>query len=113
MPMHKKISRRAVVKGGLIAGALMPALGMMASTAAADLTPLDPNDPTAKGLGFSTDTNKVDAATNPTHKASQKCGNCSQFQGKPKDATGACTIFAGHTVPQGGWCRVWVQKPGT
>jgi High potential iron-sulfur protein len=112
--MQNKISRRALVKGGLIAGALAPAWGMMANTAtAADLTPLDPNDPVAKGMGFSTDTTKVDPGANPTHKPNQKCGNCAQFQGKAGDAAAACTIFPGHTVPQGGWCRVWVQKPGT
>jgi len=109
--MHQKISRRALVKGGLIAGALVPALRVMSNTAtAADLTPLDPKDPTAQAFAFSTDTNKVDAAANPTHKATQKCGTCQQFQGKSGDASGACTIFPGHTVPQGGWCKVWVQK---
>ena len=112
--MEKKISRRAVVKGGLIVGALVPALGMMTNTATgADLTPLDPNDASAKAFGFATDTNKVDAAANPTHKATQKCGTCSQFQGKAGDAVAACTIFPGHTVPQAGWCKVCVQKPGT
>jgi hypothetical protein len=109
--MHSKISRRALVKGGLIAGALVPAMRMMTSTAtAADLTPLDPKDPTAQAFAFSTDTNKVDGAANPTHKATQKCGTCMQFQGKATDARAACTIFPGHTVPQGGWCKVWVQK---
>ncbi len=36
--MHNKISRRAIVKGGLIAGAFIPAMGLMADAAqAADL----------------------------------------------------------------------------
>ncbi len=110
--MQNKISRRAVVKGGLIAGALVPALGMLATTAeAAGLPPLDPNDPTAKALGFVTDGSKVDASTNPTYKSTQKCGTCAQFQGKAGDATAGCSIFAGHSVPQGGWCKVWTQKP--
>jgi hypothetical protein len=102
-----------MVKGGLIAGALAPVLGLLASEArAAALTPLDPADPQAKALGFTTDSSKVDASKFPTHKATQKCGNCQQFQGKAGDASAACTIFAGHTVPQGGWCQVWTQKPG-
>ena len=33
--------------------------------------------------------------------------------GADGEATAACTIFAGHTVPEGGWCKVWAQKPGT
>ncbi len=61
------ISRRAIIKGGLIAGALVPAFGLMGNSAvAAGLPPLDPNDPTAKALGFVTDSTKVDAAANPT-----------------------------------------------
>lgn len=110
--MQNKISRRALVKGGLAAGAFMPAFGFLAgSVSAAGLPPLDPSDPTAKSLGFVTDTTKVDAGANPTHKATQMCGTCAQFQGKTGDATGGCNIFAGHSVPSGGWCKVWAQKP--
>src|SRR5271154_5621740 len=81
--MQSKISRRAIVKGGLIAGALIPAMGLMAdSAAAAGLPALDPKDPTAAALGFVTDSTKVDAKANPTYKPTQKCSNCAQFQGK-------------------------------
>jgi hypothetical protein len=112
--MQNKISRRAIVKGGLIAGAFIPALGFLASGAdAAGLPALDPKDPTAKALGFVLDAKKVDAAANPTYKPNQRCGVCAQFQGKAGDATGGCNIFAGKSVPQGGWCKVWAAKPGT
>jgi len=111
--MQNTISRRALVKGGLAAGALLPVFGLLADNAgAAGLPPLDPSDPTAKSLGFVTDTTKVDAGANPTHKPEQKCGTCAQFQGKAGDASGGCNIFAGHSVPAGGWCKVWAQKPG-
>jgi hypothetical protein len=111
--MQSKISRRAIVKSGLIAGALIPAAGFMAnSAAAAGLPPLDPKDPTAVALGFVTDATKVDAKANPTYKPTQKCSNCAQFQGKAGEATAACNIFAGKSVPSGGWCKVWAQKPG-
>jgi hypothetical protein len=110
--MKNGISRRAMVKGSLIAGALAPVLGLIVDEAhAAALTPLDPSDPLAKSLSFTTDTAKVDAGANPTHKPTQMCGNCAQFQGKAGDATAACTIFAGHSVPKDGWCKVWAQKP--
>lgn len=112
--MQSKISRREIVKGGLIAGAFIPAIGLMAnaaSTAAAGLPPLDPKDPTAQALGFVTDATKVDAAANATYKPTQKCSNCAQFQGKAGDATAGCLIFVGKSVPAGGWCKVWAQKP--
>ena len=108
----RNLTRRAIVKGGLMAGALVPAFGLMGNTArAAGLPPLDPNDATAKALGFVTDATKVSASANPTYKPNQKCATCAQFQGKPTDASAGCNIFAGHSVPAGGWCKVWAQKP--
>jgi len=110
--MQSRITRRAVVKGGLIAGAFIPAIGFLSETAsAAALTPLDPKDPSAAALGFVADGTKVDAAANPTYKPTQKCGTCAQFQGKAGDATGGCNIFVGHSVPAGGWCKVYAPKP--
>jgi hypothetical protein len=110
--MQNKISRRAVVKGGLIAGTFIPAIGLMANaSAAAAAPPLDPKDPTAQALGFMSDATKVDAAANPTYKPTQKCSTCAQYQGKATDATAPCTIFVGKSVPAGGWCKVWAQKP--
>jgi hypothetical protein len=110
-PMQRKISRRAIVKSGLIVVAVLPAAGLLSrSAAAAALPPLDPSDPTAKALGFVNDVSKVDAKKYPTFKPTQKCGTCAQFQGKPTDATAACTIFAGKSVPMGGWCQVWAQR---
>jgi hypothetical protein len=109
--MQSKMTRRELVKRGLIAGALVPAAGLMAYPAgAAPLPALDPSDPTAKALGFVTDASKVDASANLTYKAGQKCGTCAQFQGKPTDASAGCNIFAGKSVPSTGWCKVWVQK---
>lgn len=111
--MKNIISRRALVKTSLLAGLGIPALGLtMREAQAASLTPLEESDPLAKSLSFVKDASKVNASANPTYKSTQKCGNCAQFQGKPGDATAPCTIFAGHTVPQGGWCKVWAQKPG-
>lgn len=109
--MQRKISRRSIVKSGIIAGALLPVVGLGSrNAAAAALPPLDPNDPTAKALGFVNDATKVDSKTHPTFKPGQKCSTCAQFQGNAGDATAACTIFAGKSVPGGGWCQVWVQK---
>jgi len=79
---------------------------------AAELTPLDPNDPLAKSLDFTNDASKVNAGANPTFKAGQRCATCAQFQGKTGDAKGPCAIFPGHSVPAGGWCKVWAQRSG-
>lgn len=111
--MQHKISRRDVVKGGLIAGALVPALGLVArQSQAAGLTPLDPNDPTARSLAYVADASKVNASANPTYKPGQRCATCAQYVGKPTDASAGCNVFAGHSVPAGGWCKVWAQRPG-
>lgn len=111
--MYHGISRRELMKSVLLASAFAPALGLIGKNAwAADLTPLDPSDPAAKALGFVTDASTVDAGANPTFKAGQHCAACAQYQGKPTDATAGCTIFAGHSVPAGGWCKAWVQRPG-
>jgi len=109
--MQNRISRRSIVKSGLIAGAFLPVASLVFRSAdAAALPPLDPSDPTAKALGFVNDGGKVDTKAYPTFKPAQKCSTCAQYQGKPGDATAACTIFAGKSVPQGGWCQVWAQK---
>ena len=109
--MQSKYSRRAIVKGGLIASALASTASLLTTTAhAAALPALDPNDPTAKALGFVVDAGKVDAAANATFKPTQKCSNCAQFQGKPGEASAACNIFPGKSVPAKGWCKVWAQK---
>jgi hypothetical protein len=112
--MQSKITRRSLVKGGLVAGTLGAAFGLIGRTAgAAGLPPVDPADPTAKALGYVSDGTKVDASANPTYKPTQKCANCAQYQGKASDATAACNIFVGHSVPAAGWCKVWAQKPGS
>ena len=111
--MQNTISRRALIKGGLIAGALVPAMGLIGNAAsAAALTPVDSNDPMAKAVKYIPDGSKVNASANPTYKPTQKCSNCAQYQGKASDASAGCNVFAGKSVPAGGWCNVWAQKPG-
>src|ERR1700687_6321353 len=86
LKMQNITSRRALIKGGLIAGALVPAMGLIGNTAgAAALTPLDPNDPMAKAVKYAPDGSKVNASQNPSYKPTQKCANCAQYQGKASD----------------------------
>jgi hypothetical protein len=101
MIMNENMTRRALMKGGLLAGVLVPVAGLcVSSDASAAAAALDPSDPAAKALGYVTQSSKPD----------QKCGICNQFQGKAGDAQGPCTIFAGKTVASTGWCQSWVKK---
>jgi hypothetical protein len=111
--MSKSFPRRTLLKAALIGGAAMPLMLRTHSARAAAQPLVDVNDPVAKSLGYITDTKKVVAAENPTHKPTQKCDNCIQFQGKVGDKQGACNLFPGKDVVGPGWCKVWAQKPGT
>jgi hypothetical protein len=101
MKMHGNITRRALVRGGLIAGALVPIAGLFMNTTAYGGSPaLDPSDPTAKALGYVTKSTKPDAY----------CGNCAQYQAQAGDATGPCALFPGKSVASAGWCSGWAKK---
>jgi hypothetical protein len=106
----QKLPRRAILKGALAGLAAIPVVAAVTRANAAAAAKLDPNDPQAKALGYVTNTNTVDAKTNPTHKPEQKCANCVQYQGKATDAEAPCTIFAGKQVEAAGWCKVWAKK---
>ena len=110
--MSKPIPRRTLLQAVLLGGAVP--LAFRAGPAQAAAQPLvDTNDPVAKSPGYILDTKKGVAAENPTHKPTQKCDNCIQFQGKVGDKQGACNLFPGKDVVGPGWCKVWAQKPGT
>jgi hypothetical protein len=67
-------------------------------------------DSTALALGYVADTNRADRKKFPNHVATQRCGVCALYQGKPGDASGPCPIFAGKLVMATGWCSSWVKK---
>jgi hypothetical protein len=100
--MNQFFTRRSLAKAALTAAACVPFARLAVGPSAfADAAALDPSDPTAKALGYVTQSAKPDS----------KCGNCAQFQGKPADATGPCTIFVGKNVSSTGWCMSWAKKP--
>jgi hypothetical protein len=101
MIMTKNITRRAVVIRGLVVGSIIPVQTFVSSVVRAESPPLDPNDPTAKALGY------IPQST----KSGEKCSNCNQFQGNAGSAQGPCTIFPGKSVAAAGWCMSWVKKP--
>jgi hypothetical protein len=111
--MSDTMQRRSFLKAAVLGAVSVQAITLATrSDAAAPLPALDPNDATAKALGYVPDATKVDAKARPNYKPGQKCGNCVQFQGKATDAEGACNLFAGKGVKGAGWCSVWAQKPG-
>ncbi len=69
------------------------------------------DDETAVGLGYRHDTAQVDAKKYPNHHASQKCANCSFWQGQPADAWAGCAMFGRKQIAAGGWCAAW-KKAG-
>ena len=61
--MQHEMSRRDLIKRTLLASTFVPAFGLITRESnAADLTPLDSNDPTAKALAFVADAAHVDAS---------------------------------------------------
>jgi hypothetical protein len=99
--MTINFKRRALISRGLAAGTIAADAGIFVSRVSVAGASLDPNDPTAKALGYVTQSTKPDS----------KCSNCTQFQGKAGDAQGPCTIFPGKDVAAAGWCMSWVKKP--
>ncbi len=101
--MDGVITRRALVRGGLIGGALIPVAHLFINGAAyADLPALDPSDPAARARDYVTKSAKSDAY----------CGNCALYK-KTADSTGSCTLFAGKSVAFAGWCSGWVKIGAT
>jgi len=105
------MSRRELIDRALRATVLTAPLALIGEHArAAGLKALDESDPTAKALGFVSDGSRLDPAANPPFKAGARCANCTQFQGKATEATAGCGIFAGRSVPAGGWCVAWTRR---
>ena len=99
--MKQVFSRRALIDSVLKAVPFLVALDLgFNSASAATLPTLDPNDPTAKALGYVNDSAKPD----------QKCANCALFTGQAADPRGGYNLFAGKSVATGGWCSGWAKK---
>jgi hypothetical protein len=99
--MFKTITRRALVQRGLIASVLAPVAGLFIDRVAySEVRALDPNESTAKALGYVIRSEKSDAT----------CGNCSLFHARVHEAIGPCTIFPGKSVASAGWCTSWAKK---
>ena len=103
------IQRRDMLRLGAV-GAAATMAAYAGLSAAQGAQRLDENDPQAQALGYKHDAAKVDKQKFKNFQSGQTCANCQQFQGKPKDEWGACTIFPGKQVNAKGWCSAWVKK---
>ena len=79
------LSRRTVLKGAMLAGAV-PLAALLAGPAEAKIA-------------------QTSVAYQPTPKDDHKCSNCSLFI-----APAACKSVDGVVAPEG-WCKIWVKKP--
>jgi hypothetical protein len=72
---------------------------------------IDESDPTAKALGYTPDTTKVDPKKYPTHKPDQNCAGCALYPRKNATPDGPCTAFGGKLVASRGWCMAYAPRP--
>jgi hypothetical protein len=101
MNVNERLSRRAFVGRGLAAGVLTLVGAIVVTRADDQPAPVDPAEPVAKNLEYTT--------TSP--KSDQKCTGCALYQGKDGDPHGPCLLFLKRPVAAGGWCKGWVKKP--
>lgn len=116
--MTNSISRRDALKNialaaGVVVGIQTAAAQTAAKPAAKPPVKLDEKDPVAAALGYVADASKVDKKKNPMFKVGHNCANCLQIQGKDGEAWRPCNLFPGKVVASKGWCKSWIQKPGT
>ncbi len=89
--------------------AIVPLLGS-AALARAEAPLVDPKDPQAVALGYTSDSAKADKAKYPKWAAGQSCADCALYQGKAGDASGPCPLYAGKAVLAKAWCSAWVKR---
>ena len=101
----RRLTRRALLQRTLFVG-LLPLLP--ASTRAQGA--LDPSDPSAVAVGYTTDHRKVDRKrwskkARENAEAPQRCGTCAM-----RNADGGCELFGGRRVTENGWCNAWTAR---
>ena len=111
--MSKPVSnenRRQVPKFAIVGAVAAPlAARLVAQPAfAADLPPLELDNPTAKALGYVEDHTKTDVKKHPNYKPDQDCLNCKFYGGG--EPRGSCTLFPGKSVNAKGWCASHLMK---
>ena len=105
----KDTTRRIFIVRTIVGTGAALALPQLAQAAPAQVAE---SDETAVALGYRHDTQKVDKQRYPNHTATQRCANCSFFQGAATDEWGGCAMFGRKHIAAAGWCSAWAKKPG-
>ena len=104
-------ARRRFLKIAVVGAAVAPiAASLLPRIARADEEHLDPNDATAKALGYTEDA--ANAKSNPAFKPNSSCSTCNFFKGHSELAYAPCDLFPGKAVSSKGWCASWTAKAG-
>jgi len=103
-------ARRRFLKIAVVGAAVAPVAAVLLPRIARadDMAHLDPNDPTAKALGYTEDAST--AKGNPVYKAGSSCQGCNFFKGHGEMAYAPCDLFPNKVVSAKGWCASWTQK---
>lgn len=114
--MENKFSRRSFFKFGLAAAAIVPMVGNIAKSFAADACGTAPAGKkvatSTEGMGKSLDY-VADAKTskNALHKAGNNCANCKFYNaGKAENGFAPCTMMGMAYVSNCGWCKSYSKK---
>lgn len=99
------MDRRKFMQLGL-ACSLIPLVAMDTVAESAAAGEVQEDDPQAKALNYVK--NASEAKGNPKYKEGEICKNCMFFEASKNNG---CTLFAGRSVEEGGWCTAWVAKP--
>ncbi|MGH8137974.1 MAG: high-potential iron-sulfur protein [Steroidobacteraceae bacterium] len=106
MASDTNLSRRNLLKKGLLGATLAPlAMARLTTGLAAEAPLLSPDDPAAKNLKYTQDAAKAKGVP-----AGNKCATCALYQGADTSTQGPCQIFPGKQVKAAGWCSAWAPQ---
>jgi High potential iron-sulfur protein len=108
MASNDFISRRKLLRTGLLGTVLLPLVGMhpeSARAAAAEAPLLSPNDPAAEKVKYTEDASKAKGVP-----AGDTCANCALYEGTYNSKQGPCQIFPDKRVLAAGWCSSWAPQ---
>lgn len=91
--------------------AACPLTASVSTTVFAQPARVEEDSDQAVALGYRHDTTKVDGKKFPKHAATQRCNNCSFWQGKPEDPWAGCAMFGRKQIAGPGWCVAWQKAP--
>ena len=107
MASNDFMSRRKLLRTGLLGTVLLPLIGVHSESAraAAEAPLLSPDDPAARKVKYTEDASKAKGAP-----AGDTCANCALYEGSYNSKQGPCQIFPDKQVMAAGWCSAWAPQ---